>query len=322
MKLDKNTYIIFLLKLVISAIIAVVVLYNIDADKTRSVIGNADLSFIIFAVALLPLNLYLQFLKWKYLVNKTAETAVPSRQIWISVFLGISFGFITPGRVGELGKLLVIRNVDKLKLLSMGIIEKIYDTFPVVIFGIISVSFLPHLIFTDSMFMRANLIIFSLIISAFTYFVAVHPGLFRMILNYLKNNIIKNNARFSRFCDGLHGFKKNNAKVLFLLSGSLFLVYTVQFVLLIMAFGDIDIFHAFTGVWAAILLKTFLPFSLGDIGIREGTAVYIFSLFNFPAEAAVSAAFSLFLINILLPSTVGLVLLPFVKFVNRLLNNK
>ncbi|MBU4486288.1 MAG: flippase-like domain-containing protein [Candidatus Delongbacteria bacterium] len=317
MKIDNTKILIFSIKLIIAIIIGSVVIYNIDAIELRYIVKNADVSYIIFAVSLLPLNLYFQFLKWKYLVDKTADERVPTRQLWVSVFWGISFGFITPGRIGELGKLFAIKNGDKFKLLSISLIEKIYDTFPVIIFGAVSIPFLPHLFFTNSSVMRTNLILFALIISIMTYFTAVHPGLFRMLLNYFKNNILKNNIKFNRFCEGLRGFKKHNARVLLFLSSVLFIIYTAQFVLLILAFGDIDIFHAFFGVWSAILLKTFLPVSLGDIGVREGTAAYIFNLMDFPASASVSAAFLLFVINILLPASVGVFMIPFTSKHNR-----
>jgi len=312
MKIDRGKIILFSVKLLIAAVITSVVLYNIDSIKLKLIIKNANITYIVLAIVLLPLNLYLQFAKWKYLVDRTTEKKAPLMQIWSSVILGIGFGFITPGRVGELGKLFIIKNADRYKLLSMSIIEKIYDTFPVIFFGIISLPFLPHNFFTGSALLRTNLIILAFAISFILYFIAIHPGIIRTFMNYLKNNILKNSVKFGRLCDGLHGFKRKNSKVLLLFSSCLFLVYTTQFVLLIFAFGDIDVFPGFIGVWTAMLLKTFLPFSLGDIGIREGTAAYIFRLFDFPSEAAVSAAFLLFIINILIPAAAGILFIPFI----------
>jgi len=56
-----------------------------------------------------------------------------------------------------------------------------------------------------------------------------------------------------------------------------------------------------------------LPFSVGDIGIREGTSKIVFSLYNIDKESAISAAFLLFVINILVPSLIGLFLIPYLK---------
>ena len=46
------------------------------------------------------------------------------------------------------------------------------------------------------------------------------------------------------------------------------------------------------------------------VKLREGTAVLLLSHYGVPMEAAIAAAFSLFVINFLLPSLVGLVLSP------------
>jgi uncharacterized protein (TIRG00374 family) len=313
MKSGKIKIIIIAVKVLLSVMIGALVLYNIDSVKLENIVKNADISFIILACALLPLNLYLQFAKWKYLVDRTSAVRVPAIQIWESVILGISFGFITPGRVGELGKLIAIEKTDRYKLLGMSILEKLYDTFPVIFFGIISAIFLPELFFSDSALMKVNMLIFALLILFSAYYVAVHPGILRTLLNYFRHKVFKQSVKFSRFTDSLHGFKKGSASVLLLFSILLFLIYTTQFVFLILAFGEISILHAFLGVWLSILLKTFLPFSIGDIGIREGTAAYIFAIFNFPAEAAVSAAFMLFVINILIPSAAGIFTVPFIK---------
>ncbi|MBN2858056.1 MAG: flippase-like domain-containing protein [Candidatus Delongbacteria bacterium] len=310
-KIKNNKTLIISVKIAISIAIAWAVIYNVDKVELKYILQNAKVKYIFYALLLLPLNLYFQFLKWKYAAQKAVGEKIPHKPLWLSVFLGIALGFVTPGRVGELGKLFALREQDKLKLLSMSMIEKIYDTFPVIIFGSFSLAFLPTLFFTDSSLMRANLMLFSFLIAILFYFIAVHPGLFRSIVNYIRLNLFKKSSRFERFSAGLDGLKNGTARILLLLSTMLFFVYTAQFVLLIFAFGQIDVFHAFAGVWTAVLLKTFLPVSLGDIGVREGTAAYVFSLLGFPIPAAVSAAFMLFAINILMPTIGGLFMIPF-----------
>ncbi|MBN2788777.1 MAG: flippase-like domain-containing protein [Candidatus Delongbacteria bacterium] len=321
MKLNFNKRNILILKLIISVTIIIVIFYDIDPDKLKFIFNNANKNFIFLALLLLPVNIFLQFIKWKYLIGKVSESKTSSKLILTSVFLGISFGFITPGKVGELGKLFIIRNVDKLKLLSMSILEKIYDVLPVVVFGVISIPFLPHLFFTDSSLMQFNLLIVTMVFAVILIFILLHPGLIKLIVAYIKNNFFKTSSRFEKFNEGIQNFSKTNARTLSIFSLVLFLIYTTQFVLLIFAFGDIDIHLAYIGVWSAMLIKTFLPISLGDIGVREGTAAYIFGLLNFSKEAAVSAGFMLFVINILIPAAVGVFLIPFARFVKGYLKN-
>lgn len=321
MKLNFNKRSILILKLIISVTIIIVIFYDIDLDKLKFIFNNANKNFIFLAIFLLPVNIFLQFIKWKYLIGKVSETKTSSKLILTSVFLGISFGFITPGKVGELGKLFIIRNVDKLKLLSMSILEKIYDVLPVIVFGVISIPFLPHLFFTDSSLMQFNLLIITMVVALIIIFILLHPALIKLIVSYVKNNFFKSSSRFEKFNEGIQSFSKTNARMLSSFSLVLFLVYTTQFVLLIFAFGQINIHLAYIGVWAAILIKTFLPISLGDIGVREGTAAYVFSLMGFPKEAAVSAGFMLFVINILIPASIGVFLIPFARFVKGYIKN-
>ena len=321
MKIIFNKRNILVLKLIISVTIIAVIFFDIDPGELKFIFNNANKKFIILALLLLPVNIFLQFSKWKYLISRVSESKTSSKVILTSVFLGISFGFITPGKVGELGKLFIIRNVDKLKLLSMSILEKIYDVLPVIVFGIISIPFLPHLFFTDSSLMQFNLLIITMAVAVIFIFILLHPGLIKLIVAYFKNNFFQTSTRFEKFNDGIQSFSKTNARTLSLFSLVLFFVYTSQFVLLIFAFGEIDIHLAYLGVWAAMLIKTFLPISLGDIGVREGTAAYIFGLMSFPKEAAVSAGFMLFVINILIPASVGVFLIPFARFVKGYLKN-
>ena len=321
MKIIFNKRNILVLKLIISVTIIAVIFFDIDPGELKFIFNNANKKFIILALLLLPVNIFLQFSKWKYLISRVSESKTSSKVILTSVFLGISFGFITPGKVGELGKLFIIRNVDKLKLLSMSILEKIYDVLPVIVFGIISIPFLPHLFFTDSSLMQFNLLIITMAVAVIFIFILLHPGLIKLIVAYFKNNFFQTSTRFEKFNDGIQSFSKTNARTLSLFSLVLFFVYTSQFVLLIFAFGEIDIHLAYLGVWAAMLIKSFLPISLGDIGVREGTAAYIFGLMSFPKEAAVSAGFMLFVINILIPASVGVFLIPFARFVKGYLKN-
>lgn len=321
MKINFGKRNILIFKLIISITIIAVIFFDIDPDELKFIFNNSNKNYMIGALLLLPINILLQFIKWKYLISRVSDSKTSSKLILTSVFLGISFGFITPGKVGELGKLFIIRNVDKLKLLSMSIIEKIYDVFPVLVFGVISIPFLPHLFFTDSALMQFNLLIITLVVSGILIFILLHPTLIKIIVSYVKNTFFKASLRFEKFNDGIQGFSKGNARTLSIFSLLLFFIYTSQFVLLIFAFGEIDIHLAYVGVWSAMLIKTFLPISLGDIGVREGTAAYIFALLNFPKEAAISAGFMLFVINILIPASVGVFLIPFARFVKGYLKN-
>ena len=87
------------------------------------------------------------------------------------------------------------------------------------------------------------------------------------------------------------------------------ITYISQFYLLLQAFADLSYWNAFHAISSAMLVKTLLPISIGDLGIRESAAIYFLGQFHVKSVASFNASLLLFLINIFLPSMVGLVLI-------------
>src|SRR5690606_3777038 len=98
---------------------------------------------------------------------------------------------------------------------------------------------------------------------------------------------------------------------LLLLAVVRFCVFVAQYVILLHAFGS--------GVsWASGLILGGIvffgkllvpPVTLTDVGIREGVSIYVGGFFGVAGAVAFNAAFTLFLINLVLPALLGV---PFV----------
>jgi uncharacterized membrane protein YbhN (UPF0104 family) len=86
-------------------------------------------------------------------------------------------------------------------------------------------------------------------------------------------------------------------------------VLVVQMFYFIHAFGEITLFHAFIGTSAMMFVKSCLPISLGDLGIREAGSVFFFSSFGISQAAALNASLLLFVTNVLFPSVCGTIFL-------------
>lgn len=293
----------------------------LDPEKIAELFSKADKSYIIWALVLLPVNVLMQYVKWRYLVKKI-HPETPRTEILGSVFVGISLGFITPGKVGELGKLLYIKDGDRPLLLGASITEKLYDLLPVFVFGIFSIFFLPNLFFTS---MSTGTIfgeIFYLIFLVVIFYIALTPAIFKVILSFLNKTLFKSNPTIEKLTSFFFIFEKKDAKKLSLFSFILFLVYTTQLTLLISAFGKIGTFMNYISAWSTIFIKTLLPVGIGDLGVREGASAFIYDLSGYGKEAAATAAFGLFLINIIIPSIAGALLVPLIRFVKNRKNGK
>jgi Uncharacterised protein family (UPF0104). len=74
---------------------------------------------------------------------------------------------------------------------------------------------------------------------------------------------------------------------------------------LINSFSKISLLHAFIGTSAMMFVKSLLPISIGDLGIREAGSIFFFSTYGISQAAALNASLLLFLINIFIPSIIG-----------------
>jgi len=85
--------------------------------------------------------------------------------------------------------------------------------------------------------------------------------------------------------------------------------FLIQYALLVIGFSGNNNF--FNYLWAGNLVmfaKTIIPpVSFAELGIREGASVFFLTYFGESQAAAFNASFFLFMINVLLPSLVGLI---------------
>ncbi|MBK6680986.1 MAG: hypothetical protein IPG53_13645 [Ignavibacteriales bacterium] len=120
-------------------------------------------------------------------------------------------------------------------------------------------------------------------------------GKFKIIEKYFLN--FKSIGLFNRTI-----FVKN-----FSLSVLNYLVFSTQFVLLVIAYSDqADFFYITLGQFFGVLYKSIIPgITFGEIGIRESASVYFLGHFGVEASACFNAALMLYTINILIPAIPG-----------------
>jgi len=91
-------------------------------------------------------------------------------------------------------------------------------------------------------------------------------------------------------------------------SGLFNLIFFAQFYFLLCGWGAVPA-RALWGIPLFFGIKTLLPFSVMDLGVREGAAVLVFSQLQLDPAVAFNAAFILFVLNALVPGLGGLALL-------------
>jgi uncharacterized membrane protein YbhN (UPF0104 family) len=112
------------------------------------------------------------------------------------------------------------------------------------------------------------------------------------------------------FNEAVAVFRSRHLIIALLLSATFYLVIYLQMFLLLNAFSGVQPGDAFLGFAAMMFLKALVPIFLGDLGIREASSVYFYSLRGIAAATSLDASLLLFVINVLFPSILGLLFVP------------
>lgn len=271
------------------------------SEVTRALLA-ARLEYIIGAVLLMFVNISFQIVKWRYFVRLVDPTAT-NMEITASLLFGITLGTITPGQIGEFGgRALHHSSISAGTLVGLTLVDKVQM---MCIMGISGVASLVILFQCEPIVVTISI---SLATLAFL-FVFFKLSTLQHIASRFRI------ASFERpsmqdLLSAMSIFRLRDVITSLVLSTGFYGVIFLQMFLLLNAFSSVDVTDAFLGFAAMMFLKSMVPISLGDLGIREASSVYFYALRGIANATALNASLLLFAINILLPSLIGLIFIP------------
>jgi uncharacterized membrane protein YbhN (UPF0104 family) len=109
----------------------------------------------------------------------------------------------------------------------------------------------------------------------------------------------------TRILDGFCLLQTRQLAIILLYTLGFWGILVLQMYCLINAFSSITFLHAFVATCSMMLVKSLLPISLSDLGIREASTIFFFSPFGVSQAAALNASLLLFFINVFLPGVGG-----------------
>jgi uncharacterized protein (TIRG00374 family) len=303
-------------KLIIAAKIAIaggLLIYLINQVNFNAIINaikDADIFFILAALLLLVLNIYLQYLKWKVVCTNVLGINEKKR-VLTSLFYGFSAGSFTPGRIGEyFGRALAFKDKPVSDVAVAAFVDKTISLLVITFIGALSSILFLHFYYHVTFFITASLFIFVFTLSYIFLFLLFNPSIW-------KNSIIgkiKSTKRLAFLVEKLSALKKINKNTVYkvaAISVLFFICMLLQYVLLVSAFSHH--FDFLNYLWVGILIffaKSIIPpVSIGDLGIREGASVFFISFIGENGSIGFNASIFLFLINILIPAVIGMFLL-------------
>jgi uncharacterized membrane protein YbhN (UPF0104 family) len=290
----------------IAGIALIAVLYK-EINRRESIIEafrTTKWSNILICALLLIPNIWLAFLKWRYLLKHRFSNTT-NREALGSLLFGYTLGLVTPGRLGELARGLFFTDKDRLAVTGLNLLDKAANQ--VVIFTAGGIS-LELMALNGSEWQIEMILPFLYLAGGMmlvSWCILLNPEIARRWLRKVSEKI---SPRF-RFPALIAAFDRITRKDMLVVLGLTLVWYAVivwQYHILALAFTGVSFAESFQAVTAMLLVKTLLPFTFGDLGIRESVSVFFYSQFDVSPAAVFNAALLVFLINFLIPALSGL----------------
>ena len=307
----KKRFLMIAIKFLIACIAILFILKRIHLHEVKAAFQNPHNTwFLLLAITMVIPNILLHWYRWHFLL-KLIHPNIKKIDSAASYFGGLVVGFVTPGRIGEFGRSLFIKEIDKLQALGMVLIDKIYAFLPIVVGGVWSLFILISNQIGHDAFLLWPISLIALVITILSLWLGLHPGWLRTSF-YNLSLFLPLKDKIKRIIHCMDHFKVSHGRQYTILSFGVYCIYILQYCFLALAFESIPYVHTFAATAATMLTKTLLPVSFADIGIREGAAIYFFMKLHAAKVTAFVSSILLFIINIVFPTCLGFL------FLNRL----
>lgn len=271
--------------------------------------------YLWLCLCLMPINWYLEALKFKKLMMPHIVLSVKASLL--SVLGGLAIGIVTPGRVGEYaGRLITTDPEHKTEVISATLLGSIAQNICNIAAGLaFSYFFLKstlNVTYNNTFTFVAGVTIQIVILVAVYYHL---PQFAHLIEKMLPRNII---SRISARLKTLDLYKPALLNLILGLSFLRYMVYFLQYILIIRFFNvGSEIIEIAGNVAGIYMIQTGIPLpAFLSIMARGELAILVWSGLEVSSTVALAATFTLWIINLILPSVAGLIVLYFADIKN------
>lgn len=269
-------------------------------------VSDGRVILVVLVLLLMPVNWLLETIKWRLFLPD--EYKIPFRVCLKSVLAGVTLSLLTPNRIGEYGgRVLFIgdgRRWDAAIATMAGSFAQNLVQIAAGSVGFFIFYILEGLSSQASSGWWMVILLIGIMLLAFAYF--------RMDLLYTWTRKL----RFPKFLERGKAHLKllkaySEKKLLYglLLALLRYGIFCVQFVLALRFFGvDVPLYWTFWGVTVIYLFHSGVPLPpFIDIMARSQIALLIWQQFEPNELSVISASFSIWIINLVIPAVLGLV---------------
>ncbi len=266
---------------------------------------------IILAVLLMFVNWAIEALKWQKLIMPLQKMTFWNA--YKATFAGTSFAANTPNRMGEyFGRMIYIEEGKRLQSIPLTVTGSFSQLLVTLSFGSIGLLFFTSLVqsavlpFSINSFWLKIFLIGTAAATVCCYFIYFKLSFITKALSYIP--FLKKYSFFFKKVDEL-----TNALLLkiLLLSMLRYVVFIVQYVMVMQAFGlNLHWWQNVHLLQVLFLVMAAIPsFVIMEAGIRGKVSIEIFKLVTVNNVAVLASGLFIWLLNLMAPALIGVVLL-------------
>jgi uncharacterized membrane protein YbhN (UPF0104 family) len=285
---------------------------RISLDSLLNTIIN-KYSLILIVILMMFINWILESLKWKFMIRKIEEISFFTSLR--AIFSGITVSSFTPNRIGEYGgRVFCLEKSDRIQAVFITILCSMAQLLTTIIFGSFAFIILHEQFLDDQSFIikisNFSLLVLSglNILFVLAYFNVAY--LIKVLLKFSFFNFLR------QYINVISLFNTRDLLVTFLYSVFRYLVFSIQFLILLYAFNvDISFYDAVLSIMLVFFFITLTPtITIAEIGVRGSMALLVFMKFSSNVIGILSSTFLLWIINLIIPAIIGSFFIFSLKF--------
>lgn len=300
----------------ISALFLYLAFRKVDLDELRTAFEAAKYHYMIPAMLMLLLSLFLRTIRWKYLLQPVKDISIKS--LYAAVMIGFMANNLLPARLGEIVRAYAIgekEKVSKSASLATIVVERIFDGFTILFFLAIILIFYSFSF--PAWLKKAAYITLAFYVLALLFLVLLKLKT-ETVLKIAKTMLRPFSDRFKRpflkllnsFITGLQSLQSfKNVALSSFLSLLIWLPHIFIIHIILVSLGiELPVF-ASTVLLVALAIGVMVPSAPGFIGTIQFVCVTVLSLFAVSRSQSLSFSV-IYHVTIFLPVTIiGLIYL-------------
>ncbi|MBC7382055.1 MAG: flippase-like domain-containing protein [Bacteroidia bacterium] len=280
---------------------------------------TASLFYLVFALLLVFFNWGIESYKWQRLILKYEKLSFKSA--FKAVLSGVSLSIITPNQIGDFaGRVIHLQVLNKIKGSLVTVIGHTAQVLVTCFFGLFAVWHLllrsdAGILAVHKININTGLVNFDAgyghyFIPVFFIFLSLLAVWLYLNLQYVYIYLRRFHwvIKFEKYIEVFGAYKSKELSIILFISFLRYLVFLLQYYLLLLFFDvHIQFLTAISCIVATFCIQSMVPsFFLLEIGLRGASALWFFGMFSTHTSGILMAAYSLWIINMMMPALLGM----------------